>query len=95
MNRLFRKIFGYEGQAHPDPEILAKQLRRAYRDIYATDQGKLMIDDLCNQFYFLDPTYQGDKDDALFREGSRNVVLYVLGMMKAPDDNTIKEVVKL
>lgn len=95
MNNPFRKIFGYGGQAHPDPEILAKQLRRAYRDIYATDQGKLMIDDLCNRFFFLDPTYQGDATEALFHEGSRNVVLYVLGMMKSPDDNTIKEVVKL
>ncbi len=92
---IFRKVFGYFGQASPDPQIREQQLRRAYRDLLDMDQGKLVLDDLCNKFYFLDSTFEGDPSLALFREGSRNVVLYILGMMKTPDDNTIKEVAKL
>ena len=90
----FRRIFTYLGQANPDPEIRRKQLLQAYRDTFAGDAGKLVLDDLANQFCFLDPTYRGDRDEALFLEGSRNVVLYILGMVQDAENNIIKEVIK-
>ena len=90
----FRRIFSYLGQLHKDPDIQKKQLLQAYRDIFAGDKGKLVLDDLANQFCFLDPTYRGDRDEALFLEGSRNVVLYILGMVQDAENNIIKEVVK-
>jgi len=90
----FRRIFTYLGQANPDPEIRRKQLLQAYRDTFAGDAGKMVLDDLANQFCFLDPTYRGDAQEALFLEGSRNVVLYVLGMLQDEQNNIIKEVAK-
>ena len=90
----FRRIFSWLGQLHKDPNIRKKQLLRAYRDTFAGDAGKLVLDDLANQFCFLDPTYRGDRDEALFLEGSRNVVLYILGMVQDAENNIIKEVIK-
>jgi len=90
----FRRIFTWLGQLHKDPDIRKKQVIQAYRDAFAGDAGKMVLDDLANQFCFLDPTYRGDRDEALFLEGSRNVVLYILGMVQDADNNIIKEVVK-
>jgi len=89
-----RRIFTWIGQFHKDPEIRQKQIAQAYRDAFAGDAGKMVLDDLANQFCFLDPTYRGDRDEALFLEGSRNVVLYILGMVQDAENNIIKEVVK-
>lgn len=89
-----RRIFTWIGQFHKDPDIRKKQISQAYRDIFAGDAGKMVLDDLANQFCFLDPTYRGDRDEALFLEGSRNVVLYILGMVQDGENNTIKEVIK-
>jgi len=91
---MFRRIFTYFGQVKEDPEIRRKQLLQAYRAAFAGDQGKLVLDDLANQFCFLDPTYRGDAQEALFLEGSRNVVLYILGMVQDEGNNVIKEVIR-
>lgn len=94
MTMTFRRIFTYLGQLQKDPDVRKKQILQAYREAFAGDAGKLVLDDLANQFCFLDPTYRGDRDEALFLEGSRNVVLYILGMVQDAENNIIKEVIK-
>lgn len=91
----FRRIFTYLGQVNPDPEIREKQLLAAYRDFFATDQGKTILDDLANKFCFMDTTFHGDPTEAVFNEGSRNVVIYILGMIRDGKTDPIKEVLKL
>ncbi len=93
MDDRFVRIFTPQGGIdEKNEERREKQLRAAYQYFFATDQGKMILDDLANRFCFVAPTFNGDATEAVFNEGGRNVVLYVLGMVKNETHNPIKEV---
>jgi hypothetical protein len=79
-----------------DAQRREKQILAAYRQVFGTEYGKIVLDDLANQFCFVGPTFDPAVDKvevALVNEGSRNVVLYILGMVRRDGNmNSIKEV---
>ena len=96
MLNAFIRIFTHSGGIDErDEELRGKQLRAAYQYFFSTDQGKMILDDLANKFCFLEPTFRGNVEEVLFNEGGRNVVLYILGMVRDEYKNPIREVTKL
>ena len=69
---------------------------KQYRDIFSSAVGKKILYDLMRQFFVLSPTFkpkflrtlsgdhtiQCDPYETAYREGQRNVVLYILTKMK-------------
>lgn len=91
---LFRRIFSLQAD-ETDEERRGKQILGAYRKVFATEEGKIILDDLANQFCFIGPTFDPavEKSEvAVFNEGTRNVLLYILGMLRDEHNNPIKEV---
>lgn len=92
----FVRVFTHRGGIdEKDEERREKQLRAAYQQLFGTDPGKMILDDLANRFCFVGPTYRGDATEAVFNEGGRNVVLYILGMIRDDYKNPIKEVLNV
>lgn len=90
----FLRIFSYLGGIdETDEERRQKQLLAAYKNVFDSDDGKRILDDLANQFCFLAPTYDPDPTVMAMNEGSRNVMLYILGMIRDEYRNPIKEVI--
>lgn len=50
------------------------RLKEAYENIFATEDGQLIIKDLAKQGYILSPLPLKQRD---FGEGMRNIVLYI------------------
>lgn len=51
---------------------------KAYKEVFETPAGKLVLEDLARECGLLRNTYHGKTDDLLFNEGKRNVGLYIL-----------------
>lgn len=53
---------------------------KLYQELFGTENGKLVLFDLCNRFYVMGATrHPNDKEgDMEFREGQRNVALFLL-----------------
>lgn len=62
-----------------DPIVVVK----AYQEIFATDNGKLVMEDLKLAHHMMSSTYRKDMSDKelAFREGERNVVLRILHIL--------------
>ena len=59
-----------------------------YQFIFNTDQGERVLRDLMHTHHVTAPTFvRGDVNEMIFREGERNVVLRILGILgiKAED----------
>jgi len=94
MMNLFKRIFSLHID-ETDEERRAKQILMAYKTVFDTEHGKMILDDLANQFCFIGPTFDPAVDRpevALVNEGGRNVILYILGMVRDENRNPIKEV---
>lgn len=63
-----------------------KQLDKiqAYKDVFGTAQGKIVLDDLMQMHYVLNSTFDKDANTnkIILNEGERNVVLRILSLMK-------------
>ena len=58
-------------------------LKKTYRQLFNTDEGKIVLTDLELRFHSLATTYvPGDPHDTSYREGQRSVVLTILRMME-------------
>ncbi len=51
---------------------------KAYKKVFESPEGKLILQDLVRECGLLNNSYRGDTDDLLFNEGKRNVGLYIL-----------------
>ena len=60
-----------------------KERKDAYDQTFGSDWGKAVLDDLMRSCHVLEPTYvQGDTHESAFREGQRQVALYILSTLK-------------
>ena len=67
-------------------QMAEKQLAtlQDYKRVFNSEQGKRVLYDLMNNFDMMRPTYDPKNPNEIFvREGGRNVVLYILGKLKA------------
>jgi hypothetical protein len=49
-----------------------------YQQVFNTKEGKDILFDLMEKHHVFSPSYTGDKYDAIFREGERNVINYII-----------------
>lgn len=56
---------------------------KLYQEVFGTEGGKLVLIDMCNRFHMMTATRKKDDihGDMEFREGQRNVMLYVLSQV--------------
>jgi hypothetical protein len=56
---------------------------KLYQEVFGTESGKLVLIDMCNRFHMMTATRKKDDidGDMEFREGQRNVMLYVLSQV--------------
>lgn len=64
-----------------------EQITQAYRDMAATSDGRIIIDDLVESYYNIHPFSpdQTDPNLTVFMEGCRWVVGYILDQVKDKD----------
>lgn len=53
----------------------------AYREIFETEKGKLILADLIDHCGLFRNTYVGDVNTMMINEGKRNVLLYILSIL--------------
>lgn len=56
---------------------------KAFKDTFATESGKIVLQDLVRECGLLRNTYRGNSEELLFNEGKRNVLLYILNNINA------------
>jgi hypothetical protein len=57
-------------------------IKLLYKEIFATENGKLVLSDIINQGKVMAITlYNGNVNDLLFYEGQRSMATYVLNMV--------------
>lgn len=56
---------------------------KLYKEVFSTPDGKLVLIDLCNRFHMMGSTRKINDaaGDMEFREGQRNVMLYILSQI--------------
>lgn len=54
----------------------------AYRDVFESPQGKIVLNDMFSNHAILSSTFNGDVNQMLLKEGERNVVLRILKILK-------------
>ena len=60
----------------------AKDLKNAYRALLTSDDGIKVLDDLEHRFGMHRTSYVPDSDETVFREGQRDVVLFLRSTLK-------------
>ena len=55
-----------------------KRRRATYKEVFATEAGKVVLDDLMKSNYFFTSTQTGDSHETSFNEGRRSVILAIL-----------------
>ena len=60
-----------------------KQRHINYKLVFNTEQGEKVLKDLKDFCYYNKSTYTGNKDECIYKEGMRNVVLYILTQLKS------------
>lgn len=69
----FRKLLRYNLNRDHAQRVIA-----AYRECLGGDAGDLMLDDLCLRFGVFDPKPSRTPEEALRREGARQVVVFLM-----------------
>ena len=68
-------------------EKQVQQLREAYKQIFNSDEGKLVLSDLEKRCHFWSTTnVKGDSHESAYMEGQRSVLLFIKSMLQ--NDNT-------
>ena len=55
-----------------------KRRRATYKEVFATEAGQEVLDDLMKSNYFFTSTQTGDSHESAFNEGRSSVVLAIL-----------------
>jgi len=64
-------------------EKQVKQLREAYKQIFNSDEGKLVLSDLEKRCHFWSTTnVKGDSHESAYMEGQRSVLLFIKSMLQ-------------
>ena len=59
-----------------------KELKQTYRAALATEDGAVVIQDLEKRFNFHTTSFSTDPHETAFREGQRNVILFIHSILK-------------
>ena len=60
-----------------------KELREAYKKIFESDDGKVVIKDLEKRCHFMSTTnVKGDSHESAYMEGQRSVLLFIKSMLQ-------------
>lgn len=59
-----------------------KELKQAYRSLFETDDGIKVLRDLEHRFGMYRTSYVPNSDETIFREGQRDVVLFLRSTLK-------------
>lgn len=67
--------------------------KRLYKELFSTHEGKQVLHDLAYRFYMTNPTVRkGDSEmDFFVREGSRQVILYILSQTNYDIEKYLQE----
>lgn len=65
----------------------------AFKQVFNSENGKLILEDLSRFCYAKGSTYSGNPHDMVFNEGKRNVYLYVNSIINI-DPKTLEEMLK-
>lgn len=67
----------------PKKKITPIDYVKLYKEVFSTPDGKLVLIDLCNRFHMMGSTRKINDaaGDMEFREGQRNVMLYILSQV--------------
>lgn len=71
-----------------DHEATEEEITQAYKDMVKTSYGRIIVHDLKDSFYDIhtySPNEGADRDRALFLEGCRWVVGYILSQVNQKD----------
>ena len=64
-----------------------KEIREAYKLIFDSDEGKIVLSDLEKRCHFWSTTnVKGDSHESAYMEGQRSVLLFIKSMLQ--NDNT-------
>ena len=64
-------------------EKQVQQLREAYKQIFNSDEGKLILSDLEKRCHFWSTTnVKGDSHESAYMEGQRSVLLFIKSMLQ-------------
>ena len=67
-------------------EKQVKELKDAYKRIFNSDEGKIIISDLEKRCHFLSTTnVKGDSHESAYMEGQRSVLLFIKQMLQTKD----------
>ena len=55
-----------------------KRRRATYKEVFGSEAGKEVLDDLMKSNYFFTSTQTGDSHESAFNEGRRSVILAIL-----------------
>ena len=67
-------------------EKQVKELKDAYKRIFNSDEGKIIISDLEKRCHFLSTTnVKGDSHESAYMEGQRSVLLFIKSMLQKKD----------
>lgn len=63
-------------------KITATQYKELYQSVFGSEDGKLVLSDLCARFGMMRSTTPEDSDAKVrYHEGQRNVALYILAQV--------------
>lgn len=66
------------------------KITRAYKDVFNTESGTLVLHDLMERCFFFNPTYQsGDSHQMAFNEGARSTLLLILEKLALTSDSAL------
>ena len=64
-----------------------QEIRLAYKTLFNTDDGVIVLDDMRTRFHVERPTFSSDAMEMAYLEGQRSVVLIIQNLMKDPENN--------
>lgn len=65
-----------------------QQLKNAYIEVFGSDRGKIVLEDLGRKCFAHRPTFSGENGRMAFNEGQRSVLLHIENMQKINIERT-------
>tara|TARA_R100001082_G_scaffold64866_1_gene36534 strand:- start:1091 stop:1285 length:195 start_codon:yes stop_codon:yes gene_type:complete len=62
--------------------VTPKELKATYKSVFESDDGKQVLEDMEKRFGLWRTSYVPDSNETAFREGQRDVVLFIHATLK-------------
>tara|TARA_R100000995_G_scaffold32167_1_gene14432 strand:- start:4589 stop:4783 length:195 start_codon:yes stop_codon:yes gene_type:complete len=62
--------------------VTPKELKATYKSVFGSDDGKQVLEDMEKRFGLWRTSYVPDSNETAFREGQRDVVLFIHATLK-------------